>query len=126
MPAEMPAEHLVRMCATKRRSSQVVPIVFRWLAPISSLTIVGGLLFSATVGKFVGPYPARKARRLDPIEACRYEQDDSAIYRRRPRIAAMISTSAPALAASTVPASSQVSSIFQSMTHPRSIPAPIE
>ena len=40
---------------------------------INPLVIFSALLFSGTVGVFFGFYPARKASRLNPIEALRYE-----------------------------------------------------
>jgi putative ABC transport system permease protein len=45
----------------------------KWKPEISWVAAVLAFLFAAAVGVFFGFYPARRASRLDPIEALRYE-----------------------------------------------------
>ena len=54
-------------------TSKILSVVKGWATLTSPGSILVAFLFSAAVGIFFGFYPARKASRLDPIDALHYE-----------------------------------------------------
>jgi len=54
-------------------AAEAISFFASWPTVVSPTAILGSVVFSGAVGVFFGFYPARKASRLDPILALRYE-----------------------------------------------------
>jgi len=54
-------------------ASNLISGILKWPITITVQSILMSFLFSSAIGIFFGWYPARKAARLNPIEALRYE-----------------------------------------------------